>query len=113
MKSLSGEVLGEDIVDVDVGMADDEGTTGEKHDNVGDNEEVGVDDIVEDKGIIGEKHEQVGEHWEVEVCIEEVDVEVGVEVLVAGVKLDRRLNHEESPPTSLPAPPGARDAVVL
>ena len=101
------------MVDVSVGMADDEGTTGEKHDNVGDNEEVGVDDIVEDKGIIGEKHEQVGGHCEVEVCIEEVDVEVGVEKLVAGVKLDKRLNQDESPAASLVAPPGARDAAVL
>ena len=82
----------------DVGIADDEGELGEKHDNVGDDKGVGVgvDDIVDDKGIIGEKHEQVGEHWEGEVCVEEVGIEV-VEVLSAGVKLDKRLSHEISP----------------
>ena len=41
------------------------------------------------------KNEQVGEHWEGEVCVEEVGIEV--EVLSAGVKLDKRLSHEISP----------------
>ena len=36
----------------DVGIADDEGELGEKHDNVGDDKGVGVDDIVDDKGIV-------------------------------------------------------------
>ena len=50
-----------------VGIADDEGELGEKHDEVGGGNGEGVVVGKADDKEIGEKHEQVGEHWEGEV----------------------------------------------